>query len=303
MTFDEMACMMIQEYNSDARQLQVQGRLDTLRLDKFMAEHLITSHSEGLTKIVDLIERLTPQCQPQFRSDANKISYLRKAVLGFNWAMVPIGNIITAKYSFNSFVTALREHLQLENEVSLSSSLAVGPFKETMNGTFHQRYRRHPRQVRKYGSPRNRSGKDTRQISNPSFEKSRRKGICHRCRQKWRPGHGCKPGSIHGYVGNRLKNGDIHIVSDLVLGLEGDVEDPGKEADDRSSEQDEEAEKKICYGEPQEELSLFDELTGADEAEPTGFVELQDKEWFTNHLSASFSEDRDDGIHSPPQDF
>ena len=155
MIFDEMARMMIREYNSDARQLQVQGRLDTLRLDKCMAEHQITSHSEGLTKIVDLIERLTPQCQPQFRSGANKISYLRKAVLGFNWAMVPIGNIITAKYSFNSFVTALREHLQVENEVSLSNSSAVGSFKETLNGTFHQRYGRHPKQVRKYGPPGN----------------------------------------------------------------------------------------------------------------------------------------------------
>lgn len=64
-----------------------------------------------------------------------------------------------------------------------------------------------------------------------------------------------------------------------------------------------EVEKEICYGEAQAELSLFDELTCGNEAEPTGFVELRDKEWFTNHLSASFAVDRDDDLHSPPQDF
>ena len=109
MDFEEMAKMMVLEYNSDARQLQFQGRLETLRLH--MSEEDVSSPSKGLTQIIDIIERLTPQCQPQFRSDANKITYLRKAVMGFSWAMTPIGNIITAKYTFNGFVTALREHL------------------------------------------------------------------------------------------------------------------------------------------------------------------------------------------------
>ena len=118
MSFEKMAKIMVDEYNSDSRQLQVQGMLETLRSERYMAEKEISSHSDGLTKIISLIERLTPQCQPQFRSDSNKINYLRKAVLGFKWAMTPVGNIVTARYSFNGFVTALREHLQLEAEVS-----------------------------------------------------------------------------------------------------------------------------------------------------------------------------------------
>lgn len=61
MTFDEMAAMMIKEYNSDARQLQVRSTLENLRLDKYMAEHEISTQSEGLTRLVELIERLAPQ--------------------------------------------------------------------------------------------------------------------------------------------------------------------------------------------------------------------------------------------------
>lgn len=38
MTFEEMANMMVREYNSDARQLHVQEMLETLRLDKHMSE-------------------------------------------------------------------------------------------------------------------------------------------------------------------------------------------------------------------------------------------------------------------------
>eukprot|EP00171_Calliarthron_tuberculosum_P000682 IDg682t1 len=77
------------EYHSDSRQLQVQSNLETLRPAKFMEENDISSVSDGLSKIVDYIERLTPQCPPG--------------------------------YTFNAFVTALRESLQLESEISSST--------------------------------------------------------------------------------------------------------------------------------------------------------------------------------------
>lgn len=108
-----------------------------------MTENEITSQSEGLSKLVDMIERLAPQCQPQFCSDVNKTNYLRKALIGFKWAMTPIRNIITAKYTFNGFVTALREHLQLDNELSSFSSLH-GVRQSPREGTFFQRYGRNP---------------------------------------------------------------------------------------------------------------------------------------------------------------
>ena len=152
MDFEEMAKMMVLEYNSEARQLQVQGRLETLRLERHMSEQDVSSPSEGLTQIIDILERLTPQCQPQFLSDANKFINLRKAVMGFSWAMTPIGNIITAKYKFNGFATALREYLQLDSEVKMSSISAAGS-NFVKDGTYHQQYGRHPKFVQKYVTP------------------------------------------------------------------------------------------------------------------------------------------------------
>ena len=137
--FDEMEAMLSSEYNGDFHQLQVQWMLETLCLDKHMSKHEVSSPSEGHSQIIDLLERLTPQCQPQLRSDANKIHYLRKAVMGFSWAMTPIGNITTANYTFNSFVTALKEHIKLENELKTSSNPA-GDAHFISDGTYHQQY-------------------------------------------------------------------------------------------------------------------------------------------------------------------
>ena len=66
--------------------------------------------------------------------------------------MTPIGNIITAIYTFNGFVTALREHIQLESEVKMSSISAAGS-KFVKDGTYHQQYGRHPKFFQKYGTP------------------------------------------------------------------------------------------------------------------------------------------------------
>lgn len=57
-----MKRVMIVEYNSEERQLQVQGMLETFRLDRYMRENDLSDHYTGLTLGVDLIERLTPQC-------------------------------------------------------------------------------------------------------------------------------------------------------------------------------------------------------------------------------------------------
>ena len=122
MTFADMANMMLREYNSDARQLHVQGRLEGLRWQEFMLEHDITNPSDGLTNIINVIEELTPHCQPQFRSDSLKIAYFRKAVIGLEWFKGPISSIISSRCTFNSFFTALRESIQLENEIRLSSN-------------------------------------------------------------------------------------------------------------------------------------------------------------------------------------
>ena len=55
----------------------------TLRLRSFVAEKEIDDISDGLTKIVEHINELVPQCPLDSRSDAHEIDYLRKAVTEF----------------------------------------------------------------------------------------------------------------------------------------------------------------------------------------------------------------------------
>ena len=74
MTFDEKAAVMKKGYDNDARQIQIKGTLDALRLKTFMDENDITDVSEGLTKMVALIDKLAPQTHPDFRTDRHKHS-------------------------------------------------------------------------------------------------------------------------------------------------------------------------------------------------------------------------------------
>lgn len=98
MRYDEKAQTMLQEYVSDACQLQVKGTLETLCLRTFMADKNINDVSEGRTKIVEHINAMTPQCPPDFRSDTHKIDYLRRAVTEFqSWSRLPIQNITSQR--------------------------------------------------------------------------------------------------------------------------------------------------------------------------------------------------------------
>lgn len=140
MRFDELTMMMIDEYNTDARHLQMQRKLEILRLDRYMADHSHTIEDEDLTESVKLVDRLTPQCQSHVQSDANKTNVLPRAVLCFSWFLIPTRNSITGKYRFNGCVTALPEHFQLANEVFSATSAAQERLQNPSDRTYHQRY-------------------------------------------------------------------------------------------------------------------------------------------------------------------
>ena len=108
MTYEDIAVAMQREYNSGYRQLQVQSALEGLRAESFMAANSLNTESEGLNKMVEYIERLEPKFPPGSRSNENKMSFPRSAVLSYEWALVPILDIVTHSYKFNAFVTALQ---------------------------------------------------------------------------------------------------------------------------------------------------------------------------------------------------
>ena len=186
MTFEQKVDIMLKEYDSDARQLQVKGRLDALRLKTFMTQHGINDVSDGSTKLVQQIDELTPQTHPDFRSDAHKISYLRKAVAEFqSWCRNPIQSITANNHTFNSFVTALHEIFVLQKELELIKNKMTG-HSFTTGSSYFQQYAQNPRQLKsrrggKQSGHRGRNLMTTPRTTygsenNHRFEDARRKG-------------------------------------------------------------------------------------------------------------------------------
>ena len=118
MPFDLIATHMRRHYNSETRKLQNQSEMDSLELTSFMHKHGVTDLNDGLTKIVNHINALAPQLPTGFGDDAHKTRYLRRAVLGHSFAQQPIAQITSARYTFTQFQTALKESLQLREELS-----------------------------------------------------------------------------------------------------------------------------------------------------------------------------------------
>ena len=87
----------------------------------------------------------------------------------------------------------------------------------------------------------------------------------------------------------------MHIISDLVLGMEGELSHvPEETPNDSEEKNDDSSENAIRFG----ELEAFDSITaGKDVSSDQDLIEQADQEWFTHHLSASVQ--RDD---SNPQD-
>lgn len=73
MFYDQVVELMKREYDSDSRQPHFQYTLECINLDAFMSTRSLTTHADGLSKLVEYFELLTPQYPPAFRSDENKI--------------------------------------------------------------------------------------------------------------------------------------------------------------------------------------------------------------------------------------
>lgn len=114
----------------------------------------ITNVSEGLTKLVAHINELVPQFPPDFRTDAHKVDYLRKAETEFqDFALIPIQNMKSQGYSYKKFATTLHESIQNLRQILLltgPSNVSRLYVTEGSDGTLTNmtRYPRSPRYVR-----------------------------------------------------------------------------------------------------------------------------------------------------------
>lgn len=220
-SYGTIKTMMLTEYNSDARQLQVEGHLQQLRLRDVMAEESITDVRKGLTNLVNKIEELSPQCHPEFQTDRHKMNYLSDAVAEFSdWSLGPIENIHSQKFSFNRFVTALHESIQAKLKVKMLKNEASGGSSGTSGPTLINigQYSRNPRHLRRD------HGRKSKGHSPRTFEEARQMKLCFKCWDSWFRGHRCRPGSIRTNMRDRIKDGQsaVHLVSCLVDMLEFD---------------------------------------------------------------------------------
>ena len=124
-TFTEMEKVMRDEFESDARRLHVNMALRGLKVERVMSENEnVVDGSDALNWLVKCINNLKPQFPEGFRSQDNKIQFLRHADIGIEWASQAISQITTSKYSFKGVISALREGLQYGEEVRRHESAA-----------------------------------------------------------------------------------------------------------------------------------------------------------------------------------
>lgn len=201
MTFDDICEFMLKEYNSKARQLQVRRSIQPLLMDPFMVENQIASPSVAHTKMVDDVNRLTPQCHPSFRDVDHKISYLRSAILGKIWSASAINKVDSGGVSWRQFVTDIHDTISIEAEVASANT----------NSTHIGQYAVDPRLL-----------KPSATCTTLTFKEARRKGVCRICNDKWAPGHKCNRARMRQATFERLRRrkNHTHIISDFKSALE-----------------------------------------------------------------------------------
>lgn len=75
---------MVKKFNSIDRKQRVKVELGSLSLSEF-AKKKDVSVMKGLSSLAEYISLRAPQCPPNFRDEALKMEFLRKAVLSYNW--------------------------------------------------------------------------------------------------------------------------------------------------------------------------------------------------------------------------
>ena len=245
MAYGQLIELLKRECDSDSRQLQIHSTLEYLNLDAFMFVRCPTTHSNGLTKLVEHLEQLTPQCSPGFRSDEDKIRFLVKSVLSFEWSLNHIRNIVSHCYKFHLFVTDLHESLQPTKELKgarppVCPTCIAEMDEEQAADVFFQRYGRNPRHVQNPISnlppgrlyrprfpPSSRTPPDCNEVRHGrTFDEARRRKECVKCAAPWQPPHRCNAGAIASRARSRLRNDEshVHIIRDYILEMEGEQE-------------------------------------------------------------------------------
>ena len=225
MSYAEIEKIMRAEFESDARRLEVHMTIRSLRIESAVSQNEdVTNDSESLNWLVMRINRLTPQFPEGFRSEENKMQFLRDAVIGREWASQAISQITTSKYSFSGFVSALREVLQYSEELRRHKRVSSPSFGKDFGPLLYQQYGQPPRSVSKF-KPRLSQHNAPRRMGilprRNSLDRSGKRMRCHLCGsdshlQRFHS-EAIKQENRHRLAS---RENSIHIISDLVNGID-----------------------------------------------------------------------------------
>ena len=237
MKFKDVEKLMVGKYNSPSRQIQVQRMLEGLRLKAIMSEKGYPSPQEALTHCIETIDTLVPQCPEGFRSDQNKIRFLRHAVIDESWSMLPIAKVDTGTIDWHQFTTDLHASISLLRERKPSTAdqtyHSTARIEELLE-TFITQYGRDPRLTRKHDRQTTKHNKADKNIS---FEEALKRKLCVKCHQPWSKGHKCHGRNVRNHVYSRLRNGAAHtnIIGELIDAVESlahdQTQDPEPQVD------------------------------------------------------------------------
>jgi len=202
------------------------------------------------------------------------------------------------RFNFGQFVTALHESLQLEEEIGTPAAYLTMPEMPPHPdiAAFLAMYGKNPKSLARSSrgfAPRSgragfvpRSGRASAEGVRPRvpqavFDAARKRGECFRCGDAWKAGHRCAPNAITKHARSRYVNGEnpVHIISDLVLCMEGDStpeEEEDTEDDDAAQMHLANSDRGVSFDEAMNEAQIN-----------LANIESVDQEIATNIVSAS----------------
>ena len=87
--------------------MSLQPKKIHLHLTTLWYRHQIQGEKEGLERIVEYLNNITPLLVEGFHTESNKIRYLRNAVLGKKWATTKLKNISIIQYTLDQLVMTI----------------------------------------------------------------------------------------------------------------------------------------------------------------------------------------------------
>lgn len=210
------------------------------------------------------------------------------------WAKEPVKSINSIQYNFDTFVTALHDSIQADQE--LQSSKLESEAEALINFLRNKQ----PTTATHLSTPEMETsdlfetlighfGRNPTDLKRRAFRRDTQPGYqnanpCRRCGSQWRPGHRCENGQTRSHIRDRLRKGDnhVHIISDLVNSIEEATETSLDEQEDLTNDP---------------HLAELDRLVGTEDeydnaATETGFI--------TTHISNILNCKNPDNVH---QDF